>query len=205
MIRIASPEPTPMWHEMFLRRMLPTILQHARIAFRHYNPEAREEAVQAVVCDACAALARLAELGKLDLAYASVLARYGVARFKAGRMTGGHLNCKDVMSSYCQRLKCIVVERLDQYNDEDRSWSEALVEDRTAGPAQITCSRIDIDAWLHALPRRDRKVAEYLSLGHRTSETARRFGVSQGRISQLRRALKQSWEDYTGDNEGNAA
>ena len=204
MIRIASPEPTPMWHE-HLRRMLPTICQHARIAFRYYNPDAREEAVQTVVCDACVALARLAELDKLDLAYATVLARYGVARFKHGRVTGGHLNCKDAMSPYCQRLKHITVERLDQYSEEDQSWSQALVEDKTAGPAEIARTRIDFDGFLHSLPRRHRRIAQYLSLGNRTSEAARKFGVSQGRISQLRRALERSWKDYTGDNEGNAA
>ena len=97
MIRIASqPKPaTPPWHETFLR-MLPAIRQHARISFRHLGPEAREEAIQSVVCNACCAMARLAELGKLDLAYASVLARFGVAQVRDGRMTGGHLNCRDV-------------------------------------------------------------------------------------------------------------
>jgi hypothetical protein len=85
--------------------MLPLIRQHARIAFRHLRAEAREEAVQGVVCNACDAIARLAELGKLDVAYATALARYGVAQVKDGRMTGGHLNCKDVSSSYCQRQK----------------------------------------------------------------------------------------------------
>jgi len=75
MIRIASqPKPAaPAWHEVFLR-LLPAIRQHARISFRHLDPEAREEAIQAVVCNACAATARLASLGKLDLAYAGGLA-----------------------------------------------------------------------------------------------------------------------------------
>ena len=89
LIRIAAAsKSTPDWHELFLR-MLPAIRQHARIAFRHCNPEAREEAVQAVVCNACVAIARLAELGKLDIAYPGPLARYGVAQVRDGRMTGG--------------------------------------------------------------------------------------------------------------------
>ena len=113
MIRIASqPKPAaPEWHATFLR-MLPAIRQHARIAFRHLRAEAREEAIQGVVCNACAAIARLAELGKLDLAYPTVLARYGVAQVKDGRMTGGHLNCKDISSPYCQRLKGVVMETI---------------------------------------------------------------------------------------------
>ena len=73
MIRIASlPNFTaPAWHATFIK-MLPAIARHARIAFRHLrSPEAREDAVQEVVCNACCAVARLAELGKLDLAYAN--------------------------------------------------------------------------------------------------------------------------------------
>ena len=55
--------PAPAWHVKFIA-MLPTIVQHARIAFRHRDTDAREEAVQEVVCNACQAVARLAELGK---------------------------------------------------------------------------------------------------------------------------------------------
>ena len=167
MIRIASasaPKPRPDWHKPFLR-MLPRIRQHARIAFSRYRPDAREEAVQAVVCNACSAIARLAELGKLDLAYASVLARYGVAQVKDGRMTGGSLNCNDISSHYCQRAKNVTIERLDKYDTEDECWEEALIPDNTCTPAELAASRIDFPAWLKTLAPRDRKVARFLSLG----------------------------------------
>jgi len=39
------------WHAGFLA-MLPAIRTHARIAFRHLAPEARQEAVQEAVCNA---------------------------------------------------------------------------------------------------------------------------------------------------------
>ena len=82
MVRISSPfDPQPEWHAVFLR-MAGRIRKAARIAFRHWNPDAREEAVQAVLCNACAAVARLAELGKLDLCYASVLSRFLSPRSK---------------------------------------------------------------------------------------------------------------------------
>jgi len=207
MIRIASasaPKPRPDWHKPFLR-MLPRIRQHARIAFGRYRPDAREEAVQAVVCNACAAIARLAELGKLDLAYASVLARYGVAQVKDGRMTGGHLNCKDVLSRYCQRLKDLVVERLDQFNEQDDCWEEAVVQDTRNSPVPDTVAfRCDFADWLRSLKRRDRRIAETLALGNRTGDTARKFGVSAGRISQLRAELAESWREFTGEEDDNA-
>ena len=192
--------PSPDWQSLFLR-LLPRIRKHARIAFRHLDPESREECVQATVCNACCAVARLAELDKLDLAYASVLARFGVAQVKDGRMTGGSLNCRDVSSRYCQRAKNITLERLDRYDREEECWEEILVPDNTCTPAELAASRIDFDAWLHQLPRRNRRIAEFLSLGNRTQDAARKFDVSQGRISQLRKELAESWREFTGEGD----
>ena len=41
----------PAWHRQFLA-MLPMIVRHARVSFRHLDPEAREEAVTEVVANA---------------------------------------------------------------------------------------------------------------------------------------------------------
>ena len=207
MIRIASapaPKSTPAWHERFLR-MLPAIRQHARISFRHIKPEAREEAIQAVVCNACAAIARLAELGKLDLAYATVLARYGVSQVRDGRMTGGHLNCRDVLSRYCQRKKNVVVERLDKFDSTADEWEEIIIEDRHTTPADVVAFRSDFSDWLASLSRRNRRIAQFLALGNRTSDASRKFGKSEGRISQIRRELVESWREFTGEVDGNGA
>ena len=201
MIRIASApaaKSAPTWHEPFLR-MLPAIRRHARIAFRHLRPEAREEAVQGVVCNACSAVARLAEVGKLDLAYPTVLARFGVAQVRGGRMTGGRLNCQDVMSGYCQRLKGIVVERLDQFDEEGNTWQEVQVEDRHAGPAEVAATRMDIAAWMQRLPSRLRGIAKVLANGETTGTVAQTFGVSEGRVSQVRKELLNAWQTYQGE------
>jgi hypothetical protein len=185
--------------------MVPRIIRHARIAFRHYDREYRDELVQAVLCNACCAVVRLAELGRLDLAYASVLARYGVAQVRDGRMTGGSLNCNDVSSRYCQRAKNITAERLDKYNNNEDCWEEVLIPDNTCTPAELAASRIDLPAWLRTLNRRDRQLARFLSLGHRTQDAARKFDMSEGRVSQLRRELQESWREFTGENDFNTA
>ena len=194
----------PAWHAPFLA-MLPTIKTHAKIAFRHLDPEAREEAVQEAVCNACCAVARLAELGKLDLAYPSVLARYAVAQVKDGRKVGCKLNVRDVLSPYCQQRKEITVERLDKYDADEGCWLEVLVEDRNAGPAETAASRIDFPAWLNTLSRRDRKIALKLGAGERTGVVARLFRMSEGRISQLRRELLATWLRFHGEAGGAAA
>jgi hypothetical protein len=202
MIRIASqPKPaTPEWHEVFLK-MAPAIVTHAKIAFGNLRAEARAEAVQNVLCSACAAVARLAELNKLDLCYPTVLAKFAVSQTRDGRMLGRPLNCKDISSSYCRRLKGLALERLDHFDREENAWAEVLVEDRHCGPFDIVRTKLDFAAWLRSLPIKLRRIAKTLASGQRTGDVARKFGLSDGRISQIRSELLASWRCFVGEAE----
>lgn len=71
----------------------------------HLKPEAREDATQEVIANALVASARLAQLGKSELAYPSVLARYAVAQFQDGRRLGNRRNVREVLSPYAQKRK----------------------------------------------------------------------------------------------------
>ena len=177
----------PAWHPAFLE-MLPAIQRHARISFRHLDAEAREELVQEVIANSLVAFLRLLTLGKAELAYPSVLARYGAAQARDGRRVGGHLNANDVMSRYAQRRKGFEVEWINNM----------MPEDRTATPAEVATARMDIRAWLETLSPRNREIASLLAVGETTCETAKQFGLSSGRISQLRGELCGSWEKYQG-------
>ena len=55
---------------------------------------------------------------------------------------------------------------------------------------------MDFAAWLRSLPKRDRKMAVTLATGETTVEAAKQFGVSPSRISQVRRELQDSWNDF---------
>jgi len=193
----------PDWHDAFVA-MVPKIETHAKLAFGYLGAEAREEAVQEVVCNACAAFARLVELNKHELAYPSALARFGVAQTRDGRKVGGRLNIRDVSSPYCQREKGITVERLDSFDKHQEVWLEVLVEDKHAGPAEVAAARIDFYAWLQFLPRRLRKIATFLARGETTTAAARRFRLSPGRISQHRKELFHAWNRFQGDEPGGA-
>ena len=183
-------------------KMLPSIKRHARIAFRFLNPEEKEEHVQNVLANTWEALVRLAQRGKLDQAFPSILAKFAEKQTRDHRITGGHLDVKDVLSKYCQDRKGITVERLDRHDkDDENTWCEVLVEDRRAGPAEIACTRIDFESWLHSLPCRHRRLAQFLSLGNRTSDAAKKFRVSAGRVSQVRRELAESWKSFVGDDD----
>lgn len=185
--------------------MLSKIRHHASVAFKHLNPEAREEAIQEVVCNALKAYVRLVQLNKVDLAYPTVLARYGVAQVKDGRKVGGHLNVHDVSSDYAQREKGFSVERLDQWDRNEESWLEVFVEDRRSGPAAVATMKMDFTAWLKSLPFRVRRIAKILATGEKTSIAAKKFDLSAGRISQLRKELAQAWKKFHGESDRTAS
>ena len=114
MICIAQTQNPPAWHAGFLA-ILPRIRRQARIAFRHLGPEAREDAVQEAVANACQTYARLAARGKLSVVHPAALARYVVAQVNDGRLVGGRLNTREVLSRYARQRKGFRVERLDRY------------------------------------------------------------------------------------------
>jgi hypothetical protein len=196
-----SSDPTAVrqaWQAGFLA-FLPAIQRHARVAFSHLDAEAREEAVQEVVVYALVTYLRLAELNKLELAYPAVLARFGVARVKHGRQMATRLNTNDMLSPYAQRRKGFRVGRLDHFDSEEAQWKEVLVEDRRTPVPDQAAFRIDFPAWLESQPLRKRRIAEALALGHSTGKVAKRFSVSPGRVSQLRRELDRSWHQFHGE------
>lgn len=200
MIRIVS-QPrtvTNQWHRRFLA-MLPAIQRQSLIAFRHFNPEARHEAVAECVANAFVAYHRLLELNKPDLVYPTVLAKFAIRQVQDHRKVGGHLNVHDVLSPYCQMRKSITVDRLDRFDPVENAWEEVLIEDKNAGPAEVVATKLDVADWLSRLPRRNRQIAQSLAIGNHTGEVAKRFNVSAGRIAQLRQAFARSWCTFQGE------
>jgi hypothetical protein len=186
------------FHREFLN-LLPAIRRHARICFRRLGAEACEEAIQAALAHAWVGFKRLAERDRIKAAFATPLARYAVARVWAGREVGARLNVNDVTSIALRRRKCIGVQRLAEFHEHDAKWQEILVEDRRASPADVAATRIDFQAWLSGLPGRLRLMAETLATGEDTAVAACRFGVTPGRVSQVRRELQRAWRRFQGE------
>lgn len=190
--------PSNAMHDAFLA-MLPRIRARAEHAFRHDNPEAKEELVTAVVANAYCSFWRLVERGKADIAHATPLAVFAIKQVRSGRYTGGQLNVRDVSSRHAQLAHGIRVVRLDKFDPEDAVWREVLVEDRQAGPAEIAAARIDVGAWFQSLGPRKCRIAKLLAKGEATSTVARMCGVSPGRVSQLRDEFRRSWQQFQGE------
>ena len=188
----------PAWHGDFLR-MLPTIRHVAKVSFRHLHGDTFDDAVEEVIANACVAYKRLVDLGRTDVAYPTVLARYAVAQRNEGRRVGTPQCVRDVLSPYAQKRKRIVVERLDYFDEEDGEWREAVVEDYRTPVADQVAFRCDFPAWLQSQSKRNRRIAESLAIGLRTKDVARKFRLSWGRVSQLRREFHTLWQEFHGE------
>ena len=186
-------------HRRQFLSMLPVIRRTAATAFQTMDAESKEESIAEAVAIAYLMFVALVRRGREELAYPTVLAMYGVKRVKIGRRAATSLNVRDISSEFCQRQKHLTLERLDRFDRHTGEWLEVLVEDRRAGPAETAAARIDITTWLDLQPKRRREIAESLAAGDTPGELARRLGVSAARISQLRRALRDSWDAFQGE------
>ena len=185
--------------------LLPTIREQLRFAFRHEPPERKEELIAEAIANCWVAFTKLVERDLQDVIYATPLAQFAIRQVYDGRKVGNKLNQNDVSSEYAQRKKKFTVERLSRYNKRKFLWVELLVEDRKAGPADTAAARIDFGDWLGSLGGRRRKIAETLANGETTSVAAAKFKVSLGRISQLRRELRDDWERFHGEAVGGSS
>jgi hypothetical protein len=191
-----APQPKRPDRDAKFLELLPRIRRQAVHHLRHLSGEVRAEAIDEVVASAFVSYVRLTERGKTELAYAGPLARYGAYQYLSGRRVGSRLNRRDVLSEYGKRKTRTTVERLDSFDARQGDWQDIMVEDRRSGPAEVAATRVDFAAWLATLCRRTRQIATDLALGGTSSDVARKYGVTAGRISQLRRELKASWGEF---------
>jgi hypothetical protein len=148
--------------------------------------------------------------GKDPAGYVSMIALRAVHATFAGRHIERQQSPKDVLSPRAKRMRGFQVERLgttarsrEELNrvggqHEADAAEERLSDTRTPVPDQAAFN-IDFAEWLGTLSPRDREMALGLMAGDSTTEAAERFGLTQGRISQKRRQLAESWEEYVGE------
>ena len=194
--RVHSRGSTKNWQSVLLS-MLPAIEAYARRAFRSLPPEAKQDAICEVVANCTVAVARLAARGKLHVAHPCPLAGYAIRQYRDGRRVGKKANTRDVLDQHARRKGGYEVKHIGTPREQRGGWKEQLVENGRSTPADLATFRIDFDAWLRTrLSPRSLRILEDLAMGERTGSVARRHGVSPSRISQLRRELQESWEEF---------
>jgi hypothetical protein len=174
------------WQSGFVA-MIAEIELKLHLAFCRLDPEAREDAVEEGVIHCLLAYVRLVEQGRAEAATPSSLAWYAAKHVKRGRPAGGRMNGKEPLSRYAQIGHGIRVE--GQAGD----WIDTLVADKRAPVADQVAAKIDVRAWFATLTKRMKEIAKDLAVGCTTAEVADKYGLSAGRISQLRRTLEKSW------------
>jgi hypothetical protein len=183
------------WQSVFLT-MLPELNHRLRYAFHSLDPESRDDAIEDGIVHCLLAYVRLFNKGREKSIRPSSLAWYATLQVRAGRQAGCQLNVKDPLSRYAQLKKGISVERLDVYSVNNEEWIESLAQDKRASVPDQVAARMDFRAWLSTLSERTSEIAKDLAFGFTTAEVSKRYGVTAGRISQMRRTLATSWSEY---------
>ena len=184
-------------HSRFLE-ILPTIERHARIAFRNIRcPDRREDRVADAVSICWKWFLRLEERGKDVGQFVTTFGALAARAVRCGRRLCGQEKAQDAMSGVAQQRHSFVVGKLPDHSTlMETPLAEALIDNnRTEVPEQV-CFRIDFPAWLSNLSDRDRRVIVDMAMGERTIHLARKYGISEGRISQLRRQFHDGWERF---------
>ena len=170
--------------------MLPDLERLFRKHFQFLSGAARDEAIQEAIVTALIAYSRLKDRGKAHVATATTLAHYAVRHVKRGRPAVGRMNGREPMSRYAQLGSGVQREM----------WIADITDDRYAPVLDVVATRLDCRAWFATLPRRLTRIATDLAVGFTTAEMARRYGVTAGRISQIRRELEASWRAFQHNN-----
>jgi hypothetical protein len=218
-VTVPAPVPRPAptqhltaWHDAFLS-ILPRIELHGQFAFRGVRcPQQRADHVAEMVALCWLWFVRLVERGKDPLGFPVVLASYAARQVRCGRGLCGQEKGQDALSGLAQRRHGFVVGRLPHATatTHDRLGAvggqrtqdalEELLHDngRTPVPEQVAF-RLDFPAWRRTHARRTRRLMHDMMLGERTRELARKYGLSPGRISQLRPELHNDWRRFCGE------
>jgi hypothetical protein len=190
----------PLVQQKFIA-ILPRIRLHARIYFRYLSSEdAKDEASAETIALTWEWFVRLVQRGKNPEDFASAIAVYAALAVKRGRRLCGQVRVKDVMSSRAQQRGGFVVRPIPDLSISEDIFFEALRTNTVTPIPDQVAFRLDFPAWLSTRPTRDRQIIKNLMTGERATESARRFGVSEARISQLRQEYLADWRSFCGES-----
>jgi len=183
-------------HRSFLKS-LPKIMSVAGYAFRKHRFDEREERIAETVAWTWALFVRARRHGKDASEFPTALAKFAVKHVRNGRLFGQSRNSTELYTALSSSENRLCLVSLDELEPQTRApWKEILVESRAFSPADAAAARMDVNAWLDSLTSRDRRLAERLATGEQTGRIAHAFGLTPGRISQLRDEFRRSWETF---------
>ena len=127
------------------------------------------------------------------------LATFAVRFVKNGRHVGGHQDsARDCLSPLAQRHHAFNTTSLGSLNDPS-GWNQLVAARGRYSIPDAAAFRIDFARWLKTLAHRDRRIIAAFIRGDGTQEVAGRFGITEGRVSQLRRRYENQWRLFQGE------
>lgn len=144
--------------------------------------------------------------GKNPVEFPTALARFAARAVRAGRTVCGSQRAKEVLSAVARHRHGVVVEYfgrgLCQCNKACHStpgsvccdpYEEYLCENCVTPVPEQVVFRIDWPLFVESLTERDRELMYFLGLGNSNQDAASEFGLSPGRVSQLRKEWAERW------------
>ena len=116
------------------------------------------------------------------------------------------MRAKDPLSPICRLRHGVEIVSHDRHQvhaslrDGTDGWRQVVIADRKANIPDLAAFKIDFSRWLQLLTRRDRSVISALIAGDRPSAVADRFGITRGRVSQLRQRYELKWQKFQGEH-----
>jgi len=195
--------------------ILPKIERCARFHFRHISCSARRTDRIAETVGLCWKwFVRLAEQGRDAAEFVTAMATLVARAVNSGRRVGRQESAVDVMSSVTQHRHRFSVESLPistrrsqesiyavvRGQSELDAYEARLAENTVTPVPDAAAFRIDFPRFLGGMSERDRALAMFLSLGHTATRAANKFGVTCGRVTQLRQRWHQNWRRFEGED-----
>jgi hypothetical protein len=193
-------------HEKFLT-MYPLIRKVIGKAFGGYKRHIREEAIQNSLAWAYDLFMHLVWQGKMDLAYATPIAKYAIQKHRNGRIAGVSRSSTDVLSEATLALGRSDVRQFERVsNPVSRRDVDDSEETKVLNFCHLPTERtmtfyLDFEAWYLSQSEHHQRIIFDLAKGESTNDVAHKYGCSAGRISQLRRKFEQSWSEYISEKE----
>ena len=181
--------------------LLPRVELHARVFFRHVRcPDRKQDAINECLALAWKWFVRLAERDRDASQFVSALASFCARRVNGGRRLCGKEPANDVLSPVAQQRRGFTVSPLpDGSSLAGNVFDEALADNTVTPIPDQVVFRVDWPAWLRTRTDRDRRIIGVMALSERTHVLARTFGISPGRVSQLRQEYRADWELFCSD------
>jgi hypothetical protein len=194
--------------------LVPNIEKHARNAFGYYKcANQKDDKVAEAVALAWKWFVRLHKRGKNASTFPVVFASLVARAVAGGRRIAGGEPAGDVLSKLAQRKHGFSVKGLSDsdgipihqlFSDPHAQKTIDTLEERLADNTQTpvpdqAAFRIDFPAWMRTLSARERLLAQAMMREEGTNDLSRKFGVSAGRISQIRSELRTEWARFCGD------